>query len=1160
MATEGSGGNDTINGGSGNDTIKGNAGDDVIAFNLGNDTLEGGTGNDTISGGAGADNIKGDAGNDSIDGGTGNDTIDGGDGNDTIHAGDGADQIKGSGGNDLIYAGDGNDTINAKDGNDTVYGEAGNDSIETAADGGTAYGGSGNDTIKGGSGNLNASGGADDHFINSGAGNDRLEGGTGNDTVTTGSGKDTVIFSDGDGNDVITDFSDILDKLEITSNGITSYSDVQARMTNIAGDTRITLDDGSTITIKGQGPGDLSASNFTINLTPDGTVTGTNSGDVMGTGYADAQGDEIDGADGNDDVIYGLGGRDTINAGAGDDTIDGGADDDSIDGGTGADSIDGGAGDDIIAGGAGNDSLTGGEAGAGPPERLSFKWSDILDPDNGGQIDDNDVLTSGSQTVGAVTVNYTLSNSNAEYQTAPVAVAGIDGDGTANPNSAIGFEDSVDLTIAFSQQVTNVSFRLSDLDDAPDTLVIRAYDAAGNQIPFNATAGSDVTSANTDAVAGSDTFGTSKTTFVSDTNINSSVLIHVPGPVARIEIDFNSPSNGSAVGSDIYFDDPAPVMNTGGDDTISGGDGNDIIDGGDGDDSLSGGKDADTFIVRDGFGNDTVSGGENGTDFDIINLSALTAPVTVTFTDDEAGTISEGANTTSFSQIERLVLTDGNDSVDANLADGIDIVAGAGSDTIIGGDTTSSVGDSIDGGSGNDSISGLSGADTISGGGGDDTIDGGDQGDSIDGGAGNDLIEAGKENGIGEDDFIRGGDGNDTITSAETDTRSNDSLYGDAGDDLISAAGGTSNMLSGGTGNDTLTSGTGSDTLDGGAGDDSLTGGGGNDVFIFNGGTDTIADFNFGNTGALGDGDSTNNDFINLGAYYDSLGALRADQADDGILNQSNTVDEDGNATDYSDNTQFGSGSIVMQGATPASLTADNTGVVCFTSGTAIRTPRGNILVDDLRIGDLVTTMDNGPQRVAWIGQRHVPHSELLHNDRLHPVIIKKGVLGAERDLLVSRQHGMLLGQDHLARAAHLAKTMPGVRVASGKRQVTYIHVMFEAHQIIFAQGIPSESFYPGPLALVMLSIASQKELKMKFPKLSTAQHYRDILSTYGDTARIFLTNKKAVDTFLRETSDTVKREIRKWDVEFELERNGAGLLPEMESAATTCRKMRRVA
>ena len=67
----------------------------------------------------------------------------------------------------------------------------------------------------------------------------------------------------------------------------------------------------------------------------------------------------------------------------------------------------------------------------------------------------------------------------------------------------------------------------------------------------------------------------------------------------------------------------------------------------------------------------------------------------------------------------------------------------------------------------------------------------------------------------------------------------------------------------------------------------------------------TITDFNAGNTGTLDDGNTANNDFIDLSGYYDNLSELYADQADDGILNQSNTLDGKGRATDYSDNTQF---------------------------------------------------------------------------------------------------------------------------------------------------------------------------------------------------------------------------------------------------------------
>jgi len=52
---------------------------------------------------------------------------------------------------------------------------------------------------------------------------------------------------------------------------------------------------------------------------------------------------------------------------------------------------------------------------------------------------------------------------------------------------------------------------------------------------------------------------------------------------------------------------------------------------------------------------------------------------------------------------------------------------------------------------------------------------------------------------------------------------------------------------------------------------------------------------------------------------------------------------------------------------------------------------------------------------------------------------------------------------------------------------VTYIHLMFDAHQIVIANGAPSESFYPGPMALAALSDPVRDELRTLFPDLFTA-------------------------------------------------------------------------
>ncbi|WP_323769834.1 Hint domain-containing protein, partial [Antarctobacter sp.] len=94
---------------------------------------------------------------------------------------------------------------------------------------------------------------------------------------------------------------------------------------------------------------------------------------------------------------------------------------------------------------------------------------------------------------------------------------------------------------------------------------------------------------------------------------------------------------------------------------------------------------------------------------------------------------------------------------------------------------------------------------------------------------------------------------------------------------------------------------------------------------------------------------------------------------------------------------------------------------------------------------------------------------ELKSTPELLPVLFRRGTFGAERDLLVSRQHGVLVGQDNFARSFHLALSMDGVRSARGKRKLTYIHLMFEEHQVILSEGVATESFYPGQVALRMM-------------------------------------------------------------------------------------------
>jgi len=289
--------------------------------------------------------------------------------------------------------------------------------------------------------------------------------------------------------------------------------------------------------------------------------------------------------------------------------------------------------------------------------------------------------------------------------------------------------------------------------------------------------------------------------------------------------------------------------------------------------------------------------------------------------------------------------------------------------------------------------------------------------------------------------------------------------------------------------------GAGDDVLDGGIGDDVLTGGSGRDRFVLSSGNDTIADFNPGH------GDPENADQIDLSGHYDSISELWADQADDGILNQSNTVDRDGNAVDYSDNLQFGPGnSLTMLGAAPNStfFTAENTGVICFAAGTRILTPRGEVAVEHLAAGDRVMTQDHGAQTIQWIG-----HSDMAVTPNIAPIRIERGALGQDmptRPLFVSPQHRLLVRSRIVARmtdapealiAAKKLVGMPGITQTAPSGRVRYFHILCDRHEIVFAEGAPAETLLPGPQAKRMLSPDAWDEITTIFPGID------DVLSSY---------------------------------------------------------------
>lgn len=170
---------------------------------------------------------------------------------------------------------------------------------------------------------------------------------------------------------------------------------------------------------------------------------------------------------------------------------------------------------------------------------------------------------------------------------------------------------------------------------------------------------------------------------------------------------------------------------------------------------------------------------------------------------------------------------------------------------------------------------------------------------------------------------------------------------------------------------------------------------------------------------------------------------------------------------------------------------------VCFTQGTLIATPRGEVPVETLRRGDLVRTLDHGPKPLLLITARRLGAAELAAAPRLRPVRIGAGALGPGtpcRDLLVSPQHRVLVASRITARMFGSAEVLvaakhllgaPGIEVARDLATITYIHLLFERHQIVTANGAPSESLYTGPQALRSIPRAQRDEILTLFPELA---------------------------------------------------------------------------
>lgn len=756
------------------------------------------------------------------------------------------------------------------------------------------------------------------------------------------------------------------------------------------------------------------------------TASATTAPSYDGATYGTSGNNTISG-DGSDNAIYG--GSSTSESGTGRDNIDGGGGDDLIVGGDGRDRLIGGGDNDTISGGEGNDTIYGDAATTPTTSDEHLSW--ITEGSDGTSIVNGFTQDTGSM---RVTVNFNNDGGNTYVQSSSATQWADTGEpfdtasavkfgGGSGPNATTSIVFDAEAGTGFSDAVSDVSFRINDVDSGAwqDVITINAYDLDGNPIPVVLTASGNDTVSGQTVTSGSG--GNSSYTQ------GGSVLVEIAGPVHMIEVVYSNGSSGSQVLwlTDVHYTTvvPAPGDDTidggtgddtiyagAGDDTVTGGTGNDSIRGGAGDDTLRGDAGTDTlygetgsdrFIVDDNDGTTTIAGGEDAgnTDYDTVQLdeAGSGSGVNVTFTGDEAGTFTFNSATSSgsFTEIERIEATDFDDVIDVTASNADQTIeANAGDDTVLGG-------------GGDDLISGGDGSDSLTGGGGADAMSGGDGGDSIDGGAGSDTID--------------GGGGNDSLLAGQGDT-----AYGSDGDDTF-----------------TIT-----DSGDGP-------------------GVITIV----GGEGGEGAGDTLN------------LNSL----AQAGTLNITTPANVGGGM----------SGSVTLLDGTIVNF-SEIESIICFTPGTLITTPMGLRAVEKLQPGDLVVTRDHGLQPIRWAQSRTV-----RGDGRLAPIRIKSNTFtGQERDLLVSPQHRMLYRgyraellfseSEVLVAATHMVN---GDSVAYDPcDQITYVHIMFDQHEVIFAEGAATESFHPGDMALNVITARAREELFTIFPSL------RAMPRSFGATAR----------------------------------------------------------
>jgi len=177
--------------------------------------------------------------------------------------------------------------------------------------------------------------------------------------------------------------------------------------------------------------------------------------------------------------------------------------------------------------------------------------------------------------------------------------------------------------------------------------------------------------------------------------------------------------------------------------------------------------------------------------------------------------------------------------------------------------------------------------------------------------------------------------------------------------------------------------------------------------------------------------------------------------------------------------------------------------LACFVEGTMIDTPSGPKPVERLAPGDLVITLDNGAKPIRWTGTTRVSEQSLASNPSLRPIRIEANAFGAgtpQRPVDLSPQHRVLVAGWEVELTSGLERAFaPATHLLNGttvvpapwKGGITYCHIMFDTHEIVTSEGLPTESFHVGDTIRDGMDKDQLREILALFPDLETESNSR---------------------------------------------------------------------